>query len=232
MHFVSVVPFCYVPDREEEQAEGDDDHDERDCGGNCQHKGKKQNTLKGKGSRNTCDSNMKSTVKPSFPAKKRVQVPQHPFPEAPERLAPFEGQLCEIAKEEPIRNSTILKEKPVLNDKGEPMLSPFFWLREDDGIEKSSQHTDEEEFMDMPPVNVPSFSDIKDSDDEYPSNLTPTVSSYFISSLGDDLQSSVIYSADLLVNHHSLVCLIKCQWIGSQFVSNSFLGSLSVFSTH
>ncbi|KAB1222787.1 hypothetical protein CJ030_MR2G022278 [Morella rubra] len=163
-----------LSDREEEQAEGDDDHDERDRGGNCQHKAKKQNTLKGKGSRNTCDSNMKSTVKPSFPAKKRVQVPQHPFPEAPERLAPFEGQLCEIAKEEPIRNSTILKEKPVLNDKGEPMLSPFFWLREDDGIEKSSQHTDEEELMDMPPVNVPSFSDIKDSDDEYPSNLTPT----------------------------------------------------------
>ncbi|KAB1207753.1 hypothetical protein CJ030_MR7G017744 [Morella rubra] len=51
---------------------------------------------------------MKNTMKPSFPAKKRVQVPQNPFPETQARLAGFEDELCEIAKEEPRRSSTIL----------------------------------------------------------------------------------------------------------------------------
>lgn len=104
-------------------------------------------------------------------------MPKCPFSETPTRLAQFEHELCEIAKEEP--NSAILK-KPVPSEKGEPVLSPFFWLRDKEEVEKSSQQTDEDQLMDMlldiPPVNVPAFSDMKDSDDEYPPTLTPTVS--------------------------------------------------------
>ncbi|KAE7996126.1 hypothetical protein FH972_000874 [Carpinus fangiana] len=162
----------------EEQAEGEGNHGEQDNGGNCQDRSGKQNTLKGKGSRKKSKSNMKNTsstfVKPSFPTKKRVQVPQCPFSESPTRLAILDSELSVIDREEPKRSSTILKDKPVLNDKGEPVLSPFFWLRDEEGVEKSSQHTDEGEFMDMTPLNAPAFSDIKDSDDEYPSNSTPT----------------------------------------------------------
>lgn len=71
-------------------------------------------------------------------------------------------------------SSTTLKEKPVLNEVGEPMLSPFFWLRDKDE-ENLSQHTDGDQLTDSPP-NVPTFSDIKDSDDEYSARLTPPVS--------------------------------------------------------
>lgn len=177
--FVVVVPFSYVTDREK-QAEGDDNHGEQVMIGNCQDISVKQNTLKGKGSRKTFKSNMKNTssisVKPSFPTKKRVQVPQCPLSETPTRLSKFEGQLSEIAKEDPKRSSTTSKENSALNDKGEPVLLPFFWLREEDNAEKSSQHTDESHFMDLPQLDAPAFSDIKDSDDENPSNLTPTVS--------------------------------------------------------
>lgn len=154
----------------EKQAAGDDNQGEYDTGGNCQDRTKKQNNLKGKAFK----SNTKNTAKPSFPAKKRVQVPKRPLSETPTRLAQFEGKLCEIAKE-PRGSSTILK-KPALGEEGETMLSPFFWLREEEDVEKSSQQTDEDQLLDMPPVNVPAFSDIKDSDDEYSPNLTPTVS--------------------------------------------------------
>ncbi|KAG6695789.1 hypothetical protein I3843_09G113500 [Carya illinoinensis] len=152
----------------EKQAAGDDNQGEYDTGGNCQDRTKKQNNLKGKAFK----SNTKNTAKPSFPAKKRVQVPKRPLSETPTRLAQFEGKLCEIAKE-PRGSSTILK-KPALGEEGETMLSPFFWLREEEDVEKSSQQTDEDQLLDMPPVNVPAFSDIKDSDDEYSPNLTPT----------------------------------------------------------
>lgn len=174
-----ITPLSCVADKEK-QAEGEGNHGKQDSGGNCKDRAEKQNTLKGKGSRKTSKSNMKNTsstfVKPSFPTKKRVQVPQCPFSETPTRLAILEGELSEIAREEPKRSSTILKDKPVLNDKGEPVLSPFFWLRDEEDVEKSSQHTDEDQFLDMTPLNAPAFSDIKDSDDEYPSSSTPTVS--------------------------------------------------------
>ncbi|KAM4112341.1 hypothetical protein ACJW30_05G133100 [Castanea mollissima] len=161
----------------EKQAEGDDNHGEQVMIGNCRDIAEKQNTSKGKGSRKKFKSNMKNTssisVKPSFPTKKRVQVPQCPLSETPTRLSKFEGQLSEIAKEDPKRSSTTSKENSALNDKGELVLLPFFWLREDNA-EKSSQHTDESHFMDLPQLDAPAFSDIKDSDDENPSNLTPT----------------------------------------------------------
>uniref|UniRef100_A0A2N9G1B9 BRCT domain-containing protein n=1 Tax=Fagus sylvatica TaxID=28930 RepID=A0A2N9G1B9_FAGSY len=171
------APSTKLSDRVK-QAEGDENHGEQITGGNCQDRSEKQNTLKVKGSRKTSKSNMKNTssisLKPSFPTKKRVQVPQCPLSETPTRLSKFEGQLSEIGKEDPKINSTTLKEKPALNDRGEPMLSPFFWLREEEDAEKSTQETDEGELMDVPQIDVPSFSDIKDSDDENPSNLTPT----------------------------------------------------------
>ncbi|KAL6282708.1 hypothetical protein ACE6H2_013637 [Prunus campanulata] len=149
----------------------DDGPDEQDIPKHCQDRDEKQKSLRGKGSRKT-KSNLKNSgslsVKPSFPTKKRVQVPQCPLSETPTHPEKTVGKLMD---ERSKHSSTTLKEKPVLNEVGEPMLSPFFWLRDKDE-ENLSQHTDGDQLTDSPP-NVPTFSDIKDSDDEYSARLTP-----------------------------------------------------------
>lgn len=99
-----------------------------------------------------------SPVKPSFPRKKRVQVPQCPLSETPTR--PVKLASSEVNEE--TRKSTVASE-----DKGLPVLSPFFWLRErDEGDEKSNQQSDFDQPTDSMTMNVFSFSDIKDSLDE------------------------------------------------------------------
>ncbi|KAA8514872.1 hypothetical protein F0562_018051 [Nyssa sinensis] len=114
-----------------------------------------------------------NTGKPSFPTKKRVQVPQYPpSEETPTRPEKFEGGRGETTKHEPERSSVVLKDKPIRNEKGEPVFSPFFWLREEEDIEKLSQQTNGDYNMDTPPKAL-SFSDIKDSDDEISSRMTP-----------------------------------------------------------
>ncbi|KAF3450350.1 hypothetical protein FNV43_RR06430 [Rhamnella rubrinervis] len=63
---------------------------------------------------------------------------------------------------------------PVTNAKGEPVLSPFFWLREEEeSVESLSQHDDVDELTNALVPNAPSFSDIKDSDDETHDGLSP-----------------------------------------------------------
>ncbi|XP_022146677.1 protein BREAST CANCER SUSCEPTIBILITY 1 homolog isoform X2 [Momordica charantia] len=130
----------------------------------------KRRTLK-KGSQKLQKSKRKisdsSPVKPSFPRKKRVQVPQCPLSETPTRPTKLVSSLNVVNDEEPRKNAIDLE------DKGQPVLSPFFWLREgDDEDEKSNQHSDVDQPTDSMTTNGLSFSDIKDSLDESPSKPT------------------------------------------------------------
>ncbi|KAK6932119.1 BRCT domain [Dillenia turbinata] len=127
----------------------------------------------GKGSRKSFKNEKEDyaldPVKPSFPTKKRVQVPQ-PLPETLEQSRKFEDKSDEYV----INNvSTVQSEKPTaqtLVKKEEVVFKPFFWLRDDDEEkEKSSQEADNDEVMETPVLDAPAFSDIKDSDDEDPS---------------------------------------------------------------
>ncbi|XP_023002972.1 protein BREAST CANCER SUSCEPTIBILITY 1 homolog [Cucurbita maxima] len=116
-----------------------------------------QRTRKSKRKNSAC-----SPVKPSFPRKKRVQVPQCPLSETPTRSAKLVHSFNK-ENEEP-RKSAVASE-----NKGQPVLSPFFWLRERDEDEKSNQQYDMDQPTESMTMNVLSFSDIKDSLDESPS---------------------------------------------------------------
>lgn len=87
--------------------------------------------------------------------------------------AKSKNETHEAAKSETEMTSRMQKDKLIFNENEEPVLSPFFWLREDDDAEKLTQQTDGD-LMDTPP-DVPCFSDIKDSDDEIPCRSTPNV---------------------------------------------------------
>lgn len=134
----------------------------------------KRDTYKKQGSREKCTSDPKSLssvhVKPSFPAKKRVQVPP----------SQSEGDLDETGDKLSGKSSGILKKKLVVDEKEGPDLAPFFWLRDEENVENLSQtqHTGTDPFSNMPLPDVPTFSDIKESDDENSSRLAPEVSIY------------------------------------------------------
>ncbi|XP_068322017.1 protein BREAST CANCER SUSCEPTIBILITY 1 homolog [Pyrus communis] len=174
-----------------QQAEDDFSHGEHDLP-EFQDRAQKQKTTRGKGSRNA-KANLKSSgsisIKPSFPNKKRVQVPQCPISETPTRHQKLEGDLmADRAKQ----SSKTLKEKPVLNEKGEPVLSPFFWLNDKD-VESLSQFSVGDQLTDLPSPNVPAFSDIKDSDDENSVRLTQPGEVHGTSSHAADLFDSEIF---------------------------------------
>ncbi|KAF0925258.1 hypothetical protein E2562_015971 [Oryza meyeriana var. granulata] len=113
------------------------------------------------------------TTKPSFSTNKRIQVT--PFPES----------------ETPIRAEKIMKPEELKNNQndhveegkyavtsaqpGSPSLSPFFWLRDqEEEVGCTAETLSETLSLDTPlRHNAPSFSDIKDSDDEIPFNTTP-----------------------------------------------------------
>lgn len=82
-------------------------------------------------------------------------------------------------------NRDVDKDKTLNSDIPEsPSLSPFFWLREEEENEGGTAETLSEPLSLDTPLrhNAPTFSDIKDSDDERPNNMTPNVS-YFESHL-------------------------------------------------
>ncbi|XP_016502913.2 protein BREAST CANCER SUSCEPTIBILITY 1 homolog [Nicotiana tabacum] len=134
-----------------------------------------QKRKRGKGSKKSSECNKKNTgsnlIRPSFPTKKRVQVPQYPPLETPppSKLAGGNGKSITNEAQKPL---VIEKDRSMLNEKGEPVLSPFFWLREEEDVERSSQQTDGDIIRDTPPV-IPCFSDIKDMDDEVHCELSP-----------------------------------------------------------
>lgn len=177
--FLFYLPCLFFKDKQ--QTEGD-----QDCGGqkadnSSEQRANNQRKLKGKGLFKTNpNSSGPNPAKPSFPGKKRVQVPQYPLPETPIRPARLDGGLSEIGKGGPKSNSVVPNEKPARNDNGELVFSPFFWLREEEDVENLSQQTDWDLPLSSSLPNAPSFSDIKGSDDEMPSELTPKVSSQYI----------------------------------------------------
>lgn len=132
----------------------------------------KQDTFREQGSTDKCDSNLRNFdtvhVKPSFPAKKRVQVPH----------SQSEGNLGETVDKLSEKSSRILKKKSVVGEKEGPGLSPLFWLRDEENVESLTQHTSTDPLSNMPLPDPPTFSDIKDLDDENPSGLIPEVSTY------------------------------------------------------
>ncbi|KAI3680974.1 hypothetical protein L6452_35754 [Arctium lappa] len=103
-------------------------------------------------------------VRPSFPVKKRVQVPQHPLQETPTRPANIEGGKTECIKDRTQTNVSGPEDEAHLHENGETLFSPFFWLRDDGDAERTIEPTPVDPVNDSPP-DAPCFSDIKDSDD-------------------------------------------------------------------
>ncbi|KAF3635874.1 putative myosin-13-like isoform X1 [Capsicum annuum] len=138
-----------------------------------------QKRKRGKGSKKPSGSNKKisrsTLIRPSFPTKKRVQVPQHPPSETPPPTKVVGGNGKSII-DEAQKPLVIERDRFLLNEKGEPVLSPFFWLREED-VERSSQQTDGDIIMDTP-SGVPCFSDMKDLDDEVHCEMSPKSGPY------------------------------------------------------
>ncbi|XP_050369496.1 protein BREAST CANCER SUSCEPTIBILITY 1 homolog [Argentina anserina] len=154
-----------------QQAE-DENPDEQDPPKCSQNRAGNKKTVRGKRSakaKSTLKNSDSVSVKPSFPTKKRVQVPQGPLSETPTRPKQLLGDLIH---EKSKQDSMTLKEKPVLMENGEPVLSPFFWLSDKDA-ENLSQPSTSDQLNDIPSPNVPTFSDIKDSDDEDCTRLSP-----------------------------------------------------------
>ena len=113
----------------------------------CQEIPENQRRCKGKRSKLSLNIDHENSnldpVKPSFPTKKRVQVPQYPPPsDTPVQPRTFESGCGEITNVQPEKNSVGLKEKSAVNEKGEPVFTPFFWLRDDEDVEKLTQQTD------------------------------------------------------------------------------------------
>ncbi|MBA0676589.1 hypothetical protein Goari_018059, partial [Gossypium aridum] len=133
---------------------------------NCCERMDNQGSNKGRGSREakSTETSDPISVKPSFPTNKRVQVPQYPLSETSMLPEKNGGGLIEITEDESKMSSDILKENN-LGEKREQILSPFFWLREED-VERPSQLSDGDQCLYITPPGLPSFSDIKDSDDE------------------------------------------------------------------
>ncbi|RAL49791.1 hypothetical protein DM860_002082 [Cuscuta australis] len=118
------------------------------------------------------ESHTSSFLRASFPTKKRVQVQQHYHLESPPPTK-LVVETGEVTVTEPHNSPLVNKGKRVLNERGELNICPFFWLRED--IEKSSQQSAESD-RDNPtdtPSDIPCFSDMKDSDDENPLEMSP-----------------------------------------------------------
>ncbi|XP_060181871.1 protein BREAST CANCER SUSCEPTIBILITY 1 homolog isoform X1 [Lycium barbarum] len=153
-----------------------------------------QKRKRGKGSKKSSECNKKNTgsnlVRPSFLTKKRVQVPQYPPSETlpPTKLVGGNSKSITNEAQKPLVTE---KDRSVLNGKGEPVLSPFFWLREEEDVERSTQQTDGDFIMDTPP-DAPCFSDIKDSDDGVPCEMS-TKSGAHNAANGADLFDSEMF---------------------------------------
>ncbi|GAA0176556.1 hypothetical protein LIER_29527 [Lithospermum erythrorhizon] len=80
------------------------------------------------------------------------------------------------------------------------MLSPFFWMREDDEPESSSQHTNGDHSISTP-QDAPNFSDIMDSDDDLHSKGTPNKKNCMASNILD------LYDSELFEWTQSKTCM-------------------------
>ncbi|KAJ8533576.1 hypothetical protein K7X08_006900 [Anisodus acutangulus] len=150
-----------------------------------------QKRKRGKGS--------KKTSEPSFPTKKRVQVPQYP---PSETLPPT--KLVKSITNDAQKPLVTEKDWSELNEKGEPVLSPFFWLREQD-VERSTEQTDGDFIMDTPP-DAPCFSDIKDSDDGVPCEMSPKRGAHNAANGADLFDSEMFEWTQSLLTKDTIEC--------------------------
>ncbi|XP_047949572.1 protein BREAST CANCER SUSCEPTIBILITY 1 homolog [Salvia hispanica] len=100
-----------------------------------------------------------------FPTNKRVQV--SPYTSARTEMVRENptDRTAEINRNETNSSHVLQNNMPSTYEKGKAHLPPFFWLRDEEDMEKSSQQTNDNLVMYTPP-EAPCFSDIKDSDDE------------------------------------------------------------------
>ncbi|KAM0822445.1 hypothetical protein ACQ4PT_071484 [Festuca glaucescens] len=123
----------------------------------------------------TVASASRPTKKPSFSTNKRIHVT--PFPESETPVRPRKI----MKPEEPTNNlnqDAHGKDKALASDKSEGIsLSPFFWLREREDEVGGTVETLSEPLSLATPLrhNAPCYSDIKDSEDETPLNMTPNL---------------------------------------------------------
>ena len=91
---------------------------------------------------------------PSFPSKKRIHVEPYSISE-----------------------TSPAKDKTPVDQKGEPLFSPFFWMREDvdEDVDQGSEKSTPQPTGDSSSPLVPCFSDIKDENDVSSIGNTPTV---------------------------------------------------------
>ncbi|KAF8114992.1 hypothetical protein N665_0030s0041 [Sinapis alba] len=127
----------------------------------------KGRTSKRRGSKKPKETDVDSSgpivMKPSSQTNKRVQLSQsHSSQSLTESLASAEKPK-DYTGETVIR----LNEHPSLNK--EENLAPLFWLRDEDDGESLSLPTESDKLLDVTPVDVPSFSDLKNSDHGSPS---------------------------------------------------------------
>lgn len=120
---------------------------------------------------------LEKQVMPSFPAKKRVHVTPFPTTETPIRPK-------RILKENKISEKSLNDDKTINKDEcNDTTLSPFFWLREgtqnDDNVNETSSRSSGQLIEDTTQSEyVPSFSQMKDSEDEK-SPIRKTTTSQF-----------------------------------------------------
>ncbi|KAL1555779.1 protein BREAST CANCER SUSCEPTIBILITY 1 [Salvia divinorum] len=100
-----------------------------------------------------------------FPTKKRVQVSPYRSTRTEMEREKLNDRSSEINRKETKSSHVLQNNMPSTCEKGGAHLPPFFWLRDEEDMENSSQQTNDNLVMYTPP-EAPCFSDIKDSDDE------------------------------------------------------------------
>ncbi|MFS7931619.1 putative chromatin regulator PHD family [Helianthus anomalus] len=113
-----------------------------------------------------CNSDIE---RPSFPTKKRIQVPQHPPQETPTRPANLESGKIAFINDKTQSNVSAPEDTAHLHENGDTLFSPFFWLRNERDNEEPTQLTPFEP-VNVSPPDATCFSDIKDSYDDHPSH--------------------------------------------------------------
>ncbi|KAG6404988.1 hypothetical protein SASPL_132567 [Salvia splendens] len=100
-----------------------------------------------------------------FPTNKRVQVSPYTSARTEMVRENLTDRTAEINRNETNNGHVLQNNIPSTYEKGKAHLPPFFWLRDEEDMEQSSQQTNDNLVMYTPP-EAPCFSDIKDSDDE------------------------------------------------------------------
>ncbi|CAN6826064.1 hypothetical protein HID58_056874 [Brassica napus] len=130
----------------------------------------KARTSKKRGSKRNKETDVDATgpivMKPSSQTNKRVQLSQN---HSSQTLTKSTESLESAEKLRDYTDKTVIRlnEHPSLNK--EDNLAPLFWLRDEDDGESLSSPTESDQLLNVTPVDVPSFSDLKDSDHEGPS---------------------------------------------------------------